>query len=194
MLGNSEFIIKIIVLGDSGVGKTSFLVRFFQDEYRDSLRPTEGVEFFSKELTIKNQRANLQIWDTSGQEVFLALTRSYFRNSLGALILFDLTSVDSLNNTEKWINEIKEVEGSDVTLVLIGNKSDLERKVSKEEAENYARTKNMTYFEASAKTGENVSQAIDSCIMQIQKKIEEGKIDPYKKDIPKPMEDKRCKC
>ena len=196
MLGHKyDYTIKIILLGDSGVGKTSFLTRFTQDKWEGNSTMTTGVYFLTKEITTETHKILLQLWDTSGQEIYRSLTRSYFRNSAAALILFDLTAVDSFENVSAWVEDIKETEGTNIPLILIGNKSDLinERTVTTEEAMSFAKSNQMTYFETSAKTGQNIIETMKSCVSQIEKRIDEGLI-PSNNEKTIKLEEKKCNC
>lgn len=174
MIGRKfDYSLKVVAVGESGVGKTCLLIRFVRDQFDDNSQSTLGVEFMSKIIQTEKNRIQLQLWDTAGQELFRSVTRGYYRGSAGALILFDLANRDSFENVEKWLQDIRDVAREDVVIVLIGNKADLaaKRQVSREEAEEFARKCNMSYYEVSAKTGENVQQAISSCVEQIEKNL-----------------------
>ena len=150
MLGHKfDYSLKIVVVGDSGVGKTCLLLRFVRDQWEGETQPTLGVEFLTKVVETEEHHIQLQLWDTAGQELFRSVTRGYYRGAAGALIVFDLTSRDSFNSVERWYQDLKEVASADVITALIGNKSDLEdkRDVSKEEAQQYADEHGMKYFE-----------------------------------------------
>ena len=163
---NFDYSVKTIVVGDSGVGKTCLLLRFIRDSFDESSQPTLGVEFMTKIVQTETHRIELQLWDTAGQELFRSVTRGYYRGSAGAFLVFDLTQRSSFENISKWLHDIQEVARNDVVKILIGNKCDLEsnREISKEEAEDFAKQNNMVYFETSAKSGENVSEAINKCV------------------------------
>ncbi|OHT11687.1 small GTP-binding protein [Tritrichomonas foetus] len=177
MLGHKfDYSLKIVVVGDSGVGKTCLLFRFVRDQWEGETQPTLGVEFLTKVVPTEEHRIQLQLWDTAGQELFRSVTRGYYRGAAGALIVFDLTSKDSFNSVDRWYQDLKEVARSDVITVLIGNKLDLDSKraVSQEEAQAFADARGMQYFETSAKTGDNVPSAVTACVLQIEKKVNEG--------------------
>ena len=163
---NFDFSVKTIVVGDSGVGKTCLLLRFIRDSFDESSQPTLGVEFMTKIVQTEKQRIELQLWDTAGQELFRSVTRGYYRGSAGAFLVFDLTQRSSFTNIARWLQDITEVARNDVVKILIGNKCDLasSREITREEAEEYAKQNNMVYFETSAKSGENVSEAINKCV------------------------------
>lgn len=178
MIGRKfDYSLKIVVVGDSGVGKTCFLIRYVQDNFEEDTQPTLGVEFLSKIVQSETHRIQLQLWDTAGQEVFRSVTKGYYRGSAGALIIFDLTNRDSFTNVERWLRDVKDV-ALDVVPVLIGNKSDLvdKRQIKTEEAQAFADLHDMEYFETSAKIDESVSKAVEACVAKIEEKINKTSI------------------
>ena len=128
-----DFIAKVVVIGESGVGKTNILSRFCKNEFLLDTRSTIGVEFLSKIVEVKDKKIKLQIWDTAGQEKYKSITHSFYCNSNAAIIVFDLTSNDSFEKIEYWIEEVKKFARKDVVLMVLGNKSDLVREVTTEE-------------------------------------------------------------
>jgi small GTP-binding protein len=177
MLGHRfDYSLKIVVIGDSGVGKTCLLLRFVHNEWDPDFQPTLGVEFLVKIVNTDKRRVQLQLWDTAGQELFRSVTREYYRGSAGALVLFDLTSRDSFANVGQWLRDLREVARPDLTIALIGNKVDLadRRAVPQEEAREYAERNQISYFETSAKTGDCVDSAVNDCVLQIERKIDGG--------------------
>lgn len=129
-----DYIAKVVVIGESSVGKTNILSRFSKNEFSIETKSTIGVEFLAKISDVKGKKIKLQIWDTAGQEKYKAITNSFYCNSNAALIVFDLSLKESLDRVEYWINEVKKFTREDVILMLIGNKTDLERQVSFEYA------------------------------------------------------------
>jgi small GTP-binding protein len=177
MLGHRfDYSLKIVVVGDAAVGKTCLLLRFVRDEWDPDSQSTLGVEFLAKVVNTDNHRIQLQLWDTAGQEIFRAVTRGYYRGSAGALIVFDLTSRDSFASVDRWLKDLREIARPDITAILIGNKLDLDgkRKVAQEEAVAYAEKNHLLYFETSARTGDNVQDAIGACVVEIEKKVDAG--------------------
>lgn len=177
MLGRKyDYSLKIVVVGDSGVGKTCLLIRFIRDLWEDDSQPTLGVEFMTKILQTEKHRIQLQLWDTAGQELFRSVTRGYYRGSAGALLTFDLTNRDTFDNIGRWLQDIKDVARADVVTILLGNKSDLsdKRQVSYDEAKLFAQTHGMQYFETSAKTGDGINEAINACVAVIEQNVEDG--------------------
>jgi small GTP-binding protein len=171
-----DYSLKVVIVGDSGVGKTCFLIRFVRDMFDEESQPTLGVEFLTKIVATERHRLQLQLWDTAGQELFRSVTRGYYREAAGALIVFDLTSRPSFDNVGRWLQDIRDVARPDVVALLIGNKADRadERVVSVEDAQEFAKAHSMPYFETSAKTGDNVGAAMDACVAAIEKNADDG--------------------
>ena len=155
---------KIILLGDSGVGKTSLLSRYMEEGYLDNRPCTINVDFRIKSLKIdQNTSAKVTIWDTCGQERFKSMTYRYFKDAQGIILLFDVGDKRSFNNLNKWLEEIENnIEQEDISIILVGNKIDLEfRNVSTEEGKNFAKFYNLLYCETSSKEGRNVEMAFE---------------------------------
>jgi Ras-related protein Rab-2A len=149
---------KIIVIGDSGVGKSCLTTQAVRNNFEEFYTATVGFEFLTFNMRINNNVLKLQIWDTCGQEVYKSLITNFYRNSSLALILYAINNMDSFKHAETWLNELKAQANPRVKVFLVGNKSDLEdeRVVSKEEGERFREEKNLDKFiETSAKTGEN---------------------------------------
>ena len=149
---NYELLYKIIIIGDTCVGKSNILSRYIKDEFREDSKSTVGVELGTKFLKIKGVGAKLQIWDTAGQERYRSITSSYFRGSHGCFIVYDITNESSFENVDKWYEQAQKEAGKDTSVILVGNKCDLEneRKISKEKGEEKAKTFNCPFFETSA--------------------------------------------
>ena len=147
-----ELLYKIIIVGDACVGKSNILSRYVKDEFREDSKSTVGVELGTKFLKIKGTGAKLQIWDTAGQERYRSITSSYYKGSHGCFIVYDITSESSFENVDKWYEQAQKEASKDVSIVLVGNKCDLEneRKVSKEKGEEKAKNFNVPFFETSA--------------------------------------------
>ena len=157
----ANFSFKIIVIGDSAVGKSSLTLRGTKDHYKDFYTPTIGFEFLSFNIKIKDQIVKLQIWDTCGQEVYRSLISSFYRNSSLAIIVYSIDNRDSFDNLDSWLDEIKSQTHPNLKIFLIGNKADLEdqRVVKTKEAEELAKEHNLDLFlETSAKTGFNTKE------------------------------------
>ena len=157
-----DIVLKLILVGDSGVGKSCLLKAFMGDPFKGVYTSTIGVDFEIKPLTVNNRTVNLQIWDTAGQERFRTITTSYYRNADAIMLVFDLTSLASFSNLEVWMEDVRMYSQKGAEVVLIGNKCDLqeERKVDWKEAKAYADRNAFLYFETSAKSRLNVEKAI----------------------------------
>jgi small GTP-binding protein len=154
---------KIVLIGDSGVGKSSLLSRYFDNEFMEYYNATIGVDFKAKEISVKEKTAKLQIWDTAGQERFRNITTSYYRMAHCFVLLFDTTNRESFYNLDYWYGEIEKHKTKDALFILIGTKKDLKdnREVFIEPIKNFAVSKNMKYFETSAKTNEGFLYIFD---------------------------------
>ena len=168
---NYDMIFKILIIGDSGVGKSNLLLRYVKNEFASDMRSTVGVEFGTKMLKIENYDVKAQIWDTAGQERYRAITSAYYKGAKGVLIVYDITRKNSFENVDKWLNDFKMKSDEDAAIVIVGNKSDLinEREVSIEEATLKAQVNHLAFFETSAKENENVHSAFISLITQVVK-------------------------
>jgi len=159
-----DYIFKVLLLGNSDVGKSSLLLRFVDSLWNDTFVPTIGVDFKVKTLEINNQRVKMQIWDTAGQERFRTVISTYFRGAHGILLLYDVTNKDSFKNLENWLTEIEKNSSDKVLKILLGNKCDLsdDREISKEEGQAFAIRNGMEFMETSAKMNTNVSEAFET--------------------------------
>ncbi|KAF5304117.1 hypothetical protein FQA39_LY01902 [Lamprigera yunnana] len=151
---------KVVLLGEGCVGKTSLLLRYVEDKFNANHISTHQASFLNKKLNIEGKRVNLAIWDTAGQEKFHALGPIYYRLSNGAVLVYDITDVDSFQRIKRWVKELKKMLGNDVCLVIVGNKTDLEkdRNVSVEDAEEYAAKVGALHFHTSAKLNQCVEE------------------------------------
>ena len=150
---------KIIIVGDSGVGKSCLSIKASRNYFEDFYSPTVGFEFLTFNVKVEDQNIKLQIWDTCGQEVYRSLISSFYRSASLALIVYSIDNEESFINIEKWLNDIKSQSNPDVKIFLIGNKADLEdkRQVTRENGEKFYRDHKLSFFtETSAKTGFNV--------------------------------------
>ena len=147
-----ELLYKIIIIGDTCVGKSNILSRYLKDEFREDSKSTVGVELGTKFLKDKDVGTKIQIWDTAGQERYRSITSSYYKGSHGCFIVYDITSEISFENVDKWYQQAQKEASKDVSIILVGNKCDLEdqRKVSKEKGEEKAKQFNIPFFETSA--------------------------------------------
>ncbi|CAF0889010.1 unnamed protein product [Rotaria sp. Silwood1] len=169
--GGSDYdlIFKLVLIGDSSVGKSNLLLRFTRNEFRLDTQSTIGVEFAYKQLIIDGKRIKTQVWDTAGQERFKTVIPQFYRGSEGALAVFDLTKPESFNHITNWIEELHRHTPADIPIVLVGNKSDLvdQRKVSRAQATALAEELNISYMETSALNASNVEQAFITVVTGI---------------------------
>ena len=155
----SEICLKILIIGDSCVGKTCLLLQYCDGNFPEAHMATIGVEFKDKVIKLNNKDVKLQIWDTSGQERFRSITQNFYRNADGIIFVFDVTNRESFSHIRDWLLD-SQVENSDVKRILVGNKTDLvdNRVIDKEKMDSFAQTKGMKAFETSAKLGVNVDK------------------------------------
>ncbi|XP_031712870.1 ras-related protein Rab-6A isoform X1 [Anarhichas minor] len=158
--GNPLRKFKLVFLGEQSVGKTSLITRFMYDSFDNTYQATIGIDFLSKTMYLEDRTIRLQLWDTAGQERFRSLIPSYIRDSAAAVVVYDITNVNSFQQTTKWIDDVRTERGGDVIIMLVGNKTDLadKRQVSIEEGERKAKELNVMFIETSAKAGYNVKQ------------------------------------
>ena len=156
--------VNLIIIGDSTVGKTSIIKQYFEGEINGNYLATVGVDHYSKDIELSNKLIRLKIWDTAGQERFKSLTKNFFKNAQGVILVYDVTNKETFNNLKNWISSTKENVSSDKNLkaIIIGNKIDLvsSREVNKQEAEELAKSFNYSYFETSAKRNSGIDEAI----------------------------------
>ena len=156
-----DMLFKVLLVGNTSVGKSSLFLRFVDKIWNDAFVPTIGVDFKIKTLNIDNKNVKLQIWDTAGQERFRTIISSYYRGAHGILLIFDVTETESFESLKNWLIEIEKNTNKNVIKLLIGNKCDLEDKrvISYETGKDFAEQYNMKYIETSAKTDLNVTEA-----------------------------------
>ena len=173
---NFNYLLKYVIVGDASVGKSNLLLRYTHGQFREEYQLTIGVEFGSSNITIDKNVFRIQIWDTAGQENFKSITRSYYKNSACALIVYDITRRVSFENLSDWIEDCKNSSPKTVFMVLVGNKCDLEenREVTEEEGKEFAERHGMLFFETSAKTGKNVEEVFKRSIAIIAKRMKEN--------------------
>ena len=161
---NYDFIFKVLLLGNSDVGKSSLLLRYVDSVWSDTFVPTIGVDFKVKTIDIGGKKVKLQIWDTAGQERFRTVVSTYFRGAHGIFLIYDITNRDSFKNLENWLIEIEKNASENVLKILIGNKNDLEdeRDISPDEGKAFANRNGMQFIETSAKMNTNVNEAFET--------------------------------
>ena len=169
-----NYLLKYIIIGDSAVGKSNLLLQYTFGEFIEEYKNTIGVEFGAKNVDIDNKSYRIQIWDTAGQECFKSITRAYYKNSVCAIVVYDITCLDSFNNVSSWIEDCKNYSPKNVYIVLVGNKSDLEerRQIPTEKGQEIADKFGISFFETSAKTGSNVVKIFEESAKEIAKRID----------------------
>jgi len=174
-----ELLYKVIIIGDTAVGKSNILSRYVKDEFSSNSKSTVGVELGIKFLKIKNTKTKIQIWDTAGQERYRAITSSYFKGSNGCFIVYDITNEASFNNIENWYEQIQKETSSDLPILLVGNKCDLEdeRKVPIEKGKEKAKNLNCAFFETSALKKINIDKIFEELVNNIYEKTGGNKND-----------------
>ncbi|XP_062423452.1 ras-related protein Rab-6A isoform X1 [Rhea pennata] len=226
--GNPLRKFKLVFLGEQSVGKTSLITRFMYDSFDNTYQATIGIDFLSKTMYLEDRTQNrplcifpcmsflvrfvfpfrillirLQLWDTAGQERFRSLIPSYIRDSAAAVVVYDITNVNSFQQTTKWIDDVRTERGSDVIIMLVGNKTDLadKRQVSIEEGERKAKELNVMFIETSAKAGYNVKQLFRRVAAALpgmestQDKSREDMIDiKLEKPQEQPVSEGGCSC
>ncbi|BBH00471.1 20S proteasome beta subunit PBB2 [Prunus dulcis] len=174
-----DYLFKYIIIGDTGVGKSCLLLQFTDKRFQPVHDLTIGVEFGARMVTIDGRPVKLQIWDTAGQESFRSITRSYYRGAAGALLVYDITRRETFNHLASWLEDARQHANPNMTIMLIGNKSDLahRRAVSKEEGEQFAKENGLLFLEASARTAQNVEEAFIKTAAKILQNIQDGVFD-----------------
>ena len=177
--GNYNYLLKFIIIGDAAVGKSNLLVRYTSGQFKEEYQLTIGVEFGSNNVIIGDNTYRIQIWDTAGQENFRSITRSYYKNTACAIIVYEISNKKSFENISSWIEECKNTAPKSILMVLVGNKCDLEdnREVTEEEGREFAEKNGMLFFETSAKTGKNVEELFKESVKVIDQKIKENYYD-----------------
>ncbi|KAH7107684.1 ras-domain-containing protein [Auriculariales sp. MPI-PUGE-AT-0066] len=190
-----DYVLKFVIIGDAGVGKSSILIRLTDQRFLQNPDPTLGVEFGSKLIHVESEgkTCKLQCWDTAGTESFRSITRSYYRGAAGALIVYDVTRRASFENCRSWLKDVRQHADPHLTAILVANKVDLcpdiddltaqplsRREVSTAEAEQFAQEEGMLFIEASARSGHNVDAAFDQAARDILRKIQSGSFDDSK--------------
>ncbi|KAI3743990.1 hypothetical protein L1987_57062 [Smallanthus sonchifolius] len=174
-----DYVYKVVVIGDSAVGKTQVLSRFTRNEFCFDSKSTIGVEFQTRTLTIKSKVIKAQIWDTAGQERYRAVTSAYYRGALGAMLVYDITKRESFDHVARWVEELRAHADNSIVIALIGNKVDLEdkRAVPSEDAVEFAENQGLYFFETSALTGDNVEAAFFKLLEEIYSVVSKKSLD-----------------
>ncbi|KAL4473777.1 hypothetical protein ABPG74_022641 [Tetrahymena malaccensis] len=178
MADTGQLLFKIIMLGETGVGKSQMLQRYTKNKFTDDYVTTIGAEFATTSVQLNNgQVVQVQIWDTAGQEKFRSITRAFYRGAVGAVLVYDIVDYQSFKKCDKWLDEIKQYnQDNQIAILLVGNKKDLidKQQVNNQEALNFAQSKNLALAFCSAKTGDNVKEAFTSLIEEIYQQHEKN--------------------
>jgi len=168
-----DYLFKLLLIGDSGVGKSCLLLRFADDTYTESYISTIGVDFKIRTIELDGKTIKLQIWDTAGQERFRTITSSYYRGAHGIIVVYDITDAQTFTNVKQWLGEIERYACENVNKLLVGNKSDLKdkRKVNEDTAKDFADTLGIPFLETSAKCSTNVEQAFITMATEIKNRM-----------------------
>ena len=171
-----EYKLKVVVVGDSGVGKTNLIKRFVSDEFSLDSKATVGVEFISKSYIINKKVFKIEIWDTAGQERYKAITSAYYKGAKGCLIVYDTTSQTTFNNIDKWVSEIREKALTNIKIMIVGNKIDLKDKriIPIEEAMTKSQELHAPIMETSALDATNVKEAFYDLIREMYKEVKKN--------------------
>uniref|UniRef100_A0A1J3JAV0 Ras-related protein RABA5c n=1 Tax=Noccaea caerulescens TaxID=107243 RepID=A0A1J3JAV0_NOCCA len=182
-----EYLFKIVIIGDSAVGKSNLLTRYARNEFNPNSKATIGVEFQTQSMVIDGKEVKAQIWDTAGQERFRAVTSAYYRGAVGALVVYDITRRSTFENVGRWLDELNTHSDTTVAKMLIGNKCDLEsiRAVSIEEGKSLAESEGLFFMETSALDSTNVKTAFELVIRDIYTNISRKQLnsDSYKDEL-----------
>ncbi|KAJ0807637.1 putative small GTP-binding protein [Helianthus annuus] len=166
---NDDYLFKIVLLGDSGVGKSNLLARFARNEFYSNSKSTIGVEFQTQKMEVNGKEIKAQIWDTAGQERFRAVTSAYYRGAVGALVVYDVSRRQTFDSVGRWLNELHTHCDMNVITILVGNKSDLKdaREVSTTDGKSLAETQSLFFIETSALDSSNVNAAFQTIVKEI---------------------------
>lgn len=168
-----DYVFKVVVIGDSAVGKTQILSRFAKNEFCFDSKSTIGVEFQTRTVTINGKVIKAQIWDTAGQERYRAVTSAYYRGALGAMLVYDITKRQSFDHVARWVEELRAHADSSIVIMLVGNKADLvdQRMVPTEDAVEFAEDQGLFFSETSALSGDNVESAFLKLLEEINRVV-----------------------
>ncbi|KAL4465982.1 hypothetical protein ABPG74_004219 [Tetrahymena malaccensis] len=200
-----EYPFQVVLIGDPGVGKTSFLIRFSEDQFLKNVNTSVGIDFRFRSLILQNKQIKLKIWDTAGQENFRSISKKYFQKADAVVIMFDITNNESFNNLGYWSKELNEnCKDINIPKILVGHKSDLnsKRTVLEEEIDDFVNSQNMEYIEASAKENTNVIMTFAKIGQKLIDIYEDGELNFQKnnremlitQEKKKIQSEAHCKC
>ncbi|KAJ2454382.1 Rab GTPase ypt31 [Coemansia sp. RSA 1694] len=185
--GNDEydFLFKIVLIGDSGVGKSNLLSRFTRNEFNLESKSTIGVEFATRSIQVDSKTIKAQIWDTAGQERYRAITSAYYRGAVGALLVYDIAKHPTYENVTRWLKELRDHADSNIVIMLVGNKSDLRhlRAVPTDEAKQFASENGLFFIETSALDSSNVEQSFQQILTEIYRIVSNKAIESSQDNV-----------
>lgn len=189
-ISDYDYLYKLVLIGDSGVGKSNLLSRFTRNEFYFETKSTIGVEFATRSITVNNKTIKTQIWDTAGQERYRSITTAYYRGAVGALVAYDITKGKTFQNLNRWVTELKENAPPNIIIMLVGNKCDLNhlREVSSDEGKQFAEKHGLYFIETSALDSTNVDTAFQNVVTEIYNStgnnFSKDSTEPYKTERP----------
>ncbi|KAI1912959.1 Rab GTPase ypt31 [Ophidiomyces ophidiicola] len=174
-----DFLFKVVLIGDSGVGKSNLLSRFTRNEFNLDSKSTIGVEFATRSIQVDSKTVKSQIWDTAGQERYRAITSAYYRGAVGALLVYDISKHQTYENVTRWLKELRDHADANIVIMLVGNKSDLRhlRAVPTEEAKQFASDNNLSFIETSALDASNVELAFQNILTEVYRIVSSRSLD-----------------
>ncbi|XP_075230619.1 RAS oncogene family member Rab11 [Lycorma delicatula] len=184
-----DYLFKVVLIGDSGVGKSNLLSRFTRNEFNLESKSTIGVEFATRSIQVDGKTIKAQIWDTAGQERYRAITSAYYRGAVGALLVYDIAKHLTYENVERWLRELRDHADQNIVIMLVGNKSDLRhlRAVPTDEAKSFAERNSLSFIETSALDSTNVEAAFQNILTEIYRIVSQKQIrDPPEGDLIRP--------
>ncbi|XP_050420799.1 ras-related protein Rab-11A isoform X2 [Adelges cooleyi] len=184
-----DYLFKVVLIGDSGVGKSNLLARFTRNEFNLESKSTIGVEFATRSIKVNKKVIKAQIWDTAGQERYRAITSAYYRGAVGALLVYDIAKQLTYQNVERWLSELRDHADQNIVIMLVGNKSDLRhlRAVPSDEARAFAEANNLSFIETSALDSTNVETAFENILTEIYNIVSQKQMrDPPEGDTIRP--------
>lgn len=173
-----DYLFKVVLIGDSGVGKSNLLSRFTRNEFNLESKSTIGVEFATRSIQVDGKTIKAQIWDTAGQERYRAITSAYYRGAVGALLVYDIAKHLTYENVERWLRELRDHADANIVIMLVGNKSDLRhlRAVPTDEAKTFAEKNNLSFIETSALDSTNVETAFHNILTEIYRIVSQKQL------------------
>jgi len=174
-----DYLFKVVLIGDSGVGKSNLLSRFTRNEFNLESKSTIGVEFATRSIQVDGKVVKAQIWDTAGQERFRAITSAYYRGAVGALLVYDISKKPTFENVGRWLKELKDHADSNIVIMLVGNKSDLQhlRAVATDEGAKFSAGNTLSFIETSALDATNVNEAFTRILTEIYRVVSKKALD-----------------